>query len=49
MWEIRDEYTEKVLYVGTYEQCLQYSKDHPNINFIMTEANKPKFPKSSAI
>ena len=41
MWEIRDEYTNKVLYVGTYEQCLEYSKAHLDIKFIMTEANKP--------
>lgn len=41
MWEIRDEYTNKVLFVGTYEQCLEYSKQHPDVNFLMTEANKP--------
>lgn len=41
MWEIRDEYTNKVLFVGTYEQCLEYSKQHPDTNFLMTEANKP--------
>ena len=45
MWEIRDEYTEKVLFVGTYEQCLQYSKEHPDTNFILTEANKQKKQK----
>ena len=42
MWEIRDEYTNKVLFVGTMEECLKYSKDHPDINFILTEVKREK-------
>ena len=37
MWELRDEVTNKVVYVGTEEECLNYSKEHPNENFLMEE------------
>lgn len=45
MWELRDEVTNKVVYVGTEEECLAYSKKHPEINFLLNEVKNPKNPK----
>jgi len=42
MWELRDEVTNKVVFVGTEQECLEYSKKFPEINFIMVECKKAK-------
>ena len=42
MWELRDEVTNKVVFVGTEAECLEYSKKFPEINFIMVECEKVK-------
>ena len=42
MWELRDEVTNKVVYVGTEEECIEYSKKHPEINFLMVEVKSQK-------
>ena len=38
MWELRDEYTNKVVFTGTEKECLEYSKKFPEINYILTKA-----------
>lgn len=40
MWELRDEVTNKVIFVGSEEECMKYSKEHPGINYILTKAEK---------
>ena len=40
MWELRDEVTNKVVFVGTEAECLEYSKKFPKVNFIMVEVKK---------
>ena len=42
MWELRDEITNKVVFVGTEAECLEYSKKFPEVNFIMVECKKGK-------
>lgn len=37
MFELRDEVTNKVIFVGSEKECLNFSKEHPEVNFIMTE------------
>lgn len=40
MWELRDEYTNKVVFVGNEKECLEYSKEHPEVNYIMVKCQK---------
>ena len=40
MWELRDEVTNKVVYVGTEKECLEFSKKSPEVNYIMVECTK---------
>lgn len=42
MWELRDEVTNKVVFVGTEAECLEYSKKFPEVNYIMVECEKGK-------
>ena len=40
MWELRDEVTNKVIFVGTEADCLKYSKEHPEVNYILTKVKE---------
>lgn len=40
MWELRDEVTGKVVFVGTEKECLEYSKKFPEVNYIMVKYEK---------
>lgn len=42
MWELRDEYTNKVVFVGTEKECLEYSKKFPEVNYIMVKCERGK-------
>lgn len=42
MWELRDEVTNKVIFVGNESECMEYSKKFPEVNYIMVECKKVK-------
>lgn len=45
MWELYDDKTDKIVFVGTEEECEEYSKHYPERKFYMIEVKKPKKPK----
>ena len=42
MWELRDEVANKVVFVGTEKECLEFSKKFPEVNYIMVKCERRK-------
>jgi len=42
MWQMYDDKTDRVVYVGSEKECEQYSKEHPDEKFYMIEIKKDK-------